>query len=69
MHLEASGEVDALIKVLARYRVLALESAPPSLENAFLAFYGADAPPSGDDDSLSGGNDHSQTSPNHPTGV
>ena len=69
VHLEASGEVDALIKVLARYRVLALESAPPSLEAAFLAFYEADAPPSNDDDSPSGENDHSQTPPNHPTGV
>ena len=69
VHLEASGEVDALIKVLARYRVLALESAPPSLEAAFLAFYEADAPPAGDDDSPSGENDHSQTPPNHPTGV
>jgi ABC-2 type transport system ATP-binding protein len=44
IHLEASGEVDGLIKALAQYRVLALESTPPSLEDAFMAFYEGDSP-------------------------
>lgn len=37
--LEASGEVDALIKVIAGHRVLAIESMPPSLEEAFMLMY------------------------------
>jgi ABC-2 type transport system ATP-binding protein len=39
VHLEVSGEVDALVKLLAQHRVLTLESAPPSLEEAFMSLY------------------------------
>jgi ABC-2 type transport system ATP-binding protein len=68
VHLEASGEIDALIKALAQHRVLALESTPPSLEEAFMAFYEAGAPPSGVDDPPSGDDDDAQAPPNRTAG-
>ena len=37
--LEAVGEVDALIKVIAAYRVVSIESVQPTLEEEFMALY------------------------------
>jgi ABC-2 type transport system ATP-binding protein len=39
VHLEVSGDMDALIKAIAQHRVVSLESAPPSLEEAFMSLY------------------------------
>jgi ABC-2 type transport system ATP-binding protein len=39
VHLEVSGEVDAVIKAVARHRVLSIESGQPSLEEEFLTLY------------------------------
>ena len=42
VHLRYGGEADALIKQVARHRVLDFVSAPADLEDIFLAFYSAD---------------------------
>jgi ABC-2 type transport system ATP-binding protein len=43
VHLRYGGEADALVKLVARHRVLDFISAPADLEDIFLAFYsGAD---------------------------
>jgi len=42
--IEASGELDQLIKALASFHVVSLEAARPSLEDAFLEIYGAETP-------------------------
>lgn len=39
VHLEAAGDLDALIKAIARYEVIAIESMQPSLEEAFMTLY------------------------------
>ena len=39
IHLEISGDVNAVIKILAQHRVLSIESASPSLEDAFMSLY------------------------------
>lgn len=39
LHLEVSGEIDALVKCLAAYRLVDLETERPSLEDVFLAYY------------------------------
>jgi ABC-2 type transport system ATP-binding protein len=39
LHLEARDGIDALVKALARYRVLDLRTEQPSLEDLFLAYY------------------------------
>jgi ABC-2 type transport system ATP-binding protein len=39
VHLEVMGEVDALVKTLARFHVVAVKTEEPSLEQAFLAMY------------------------------
>jgi len=45
VHLEATGEVDAVIKTAARFHVVAVKTEEPSLEEAFLAMYeGAETP-------------------------
>jgi len=41
--LQVEGEMDALIKVLARYTVVEFETERPSLEEVFLAYYEAQA--------------------------
>ena len=42
--IEASGELDQLIKALASFHVVSLEAARPSLEDAFMEIYGAETP-------------------------
>lgn len=42
LHLEVSGEMDALVKALAAYPLQDLETERPSLEEVFLAFYRSD---------------------------
>ena len=42
LHLEVAGEMDALIKTLAAFPVMDLETENPSLEEVFLAFYRSD---------------------------
>ena len=51
IHLEVSGEVDAVVKAIAQHRVLAIESGQPSLEEEFLTLYehGVAAAEAGDD--------------------
>jgi ABC-2 type transport system ATP-binding protein len=39
VHLEVSGEVDAVIKAVAQHHVLKIESGQPSLEEEFLTLY------------------------------
>lgn len=39
VHLEVSGEPDAVVKAASRYRVIYLESEQPSLEDVFMAYY------------------------------
>ena len=41
--IEASGELDPLIKALAGFHVVSLEAERPSLEDAFLEIYGEDS--------------------------
>jgi ABC-2 type transport system ATP-binding protein len=36
-----AGPIDPLVKAIARFEVLDLESREPSLEEIFLTFYGA----------------------------
>jgi ABC-2 type transport system ATP-binding protein len=41
--IQAEGEMDTLIKALARYPVVELDTERPSLEEVFLAYYAAEA--------------------------
>jgi ABC-2 type transport system ATP-binding protein len=43
MRIEIEGEVDGLVKALARHHVVAIETVQPSLEEEFLALYERDA--------------------------
>src|ERR1700732_1512468 len=45
LHLAMQGPADAVIKAAARYPVVSLTSYEPSLEDIFLRYYEADAPP------------------------
>jgi ABC-2 type transport system ATP-binding protein len=51
IHLEVSGEVDAVVKAIALHRVLAVESGQPSLEEEFMTLYehGVDPAEAGDE--------------------
>ena len=40
VHLEVAGAVDPVVKAAARYRVVALETVQPTLEEVFMAYYG-----------------------------
>jgi ABC-2 type transport system ATP-binding protein len=42
VHLQALEGVDALLKAIARYRVLDLRTEQPNLEDVFLAYYEGD---------------------------
>jgi ABC-2 type transport system ATP-binding protein len=44
VHFSLSGEADPLVKALARYRVLGLESHEADLEDVFLSLYRAEEP-------------------------
>lgn len=39
VHLEVAGDVDAVVKLAAKYHVVALETVQPSLEDVFMAYY------------------------------
>jgi len=47
LNLEVSGDMDALVKMLANFPVLDLETERPSLEEVFLAYYREAEAPSG----------------------
>lgn len=49
VHLQAREGIDALLKAIARYRVLDLRTEQPSLEGAFLEYYTAPAQPPGEE--------------------
>ena len=40
LRMRVSGEVDAVVKAAARWRLLDIESQEPSLEEVFLDYYG-----------------------------